>query len=276
MNSIKIRLNKMVYIQKGIEALKGLKYSIGAKFYCPVCDRYINHFLPLPEFYSLNAKKYDYRYNMEQAETLNYHSYSCPVCGASDRDRLCALYLQTYFAKINNEEKTSIIDIAPSAPLSRYIRKIIAASKLNVSYRTADMEMAGVDDKIDILNMWLYNNNQFDFFICSHVLEHVPDDHKALSELHRILKPGGTGILMVPIILGLEEIDEDPFETDESERWRRFGQHDHVRLYSKEGFMNRARDVGFFIYQYGKEHFGEYLFTRCGIASQSVLYVMEK
>ena len=79
MNLIKIRLNKMVYIQKGIEALKGLKYSIGAKFYCPVCDRYINHFLPFPEFYSLNAKKYDYRYNMDQAETLNYHSYSCPV-----------------------------------------------------------------------------------------------------------------------------------------------------------------------------------------------------
>ena len=110
------------------------------------------------------------------------------------------------------------------------------------------MEMAGVDDKVDISNMWLYDNNQFDFFICSHVLEHVPDDHKALSELHRILKPGGTGILMVPIILGLEEIDEDPFETDESERWRRFGQHDHVRVYSKEGFLKRARDAGFFIY----------------------------
>jgi hypothetical protein len=93
---------------------------------------------------------------------------------ASDRDRLCALYLQTYFAKIKNEEKTSIIDIAPSAPLSRYIRKIIAASKLNVSYRTADMEMAGVDDKIDILNMWLYNNNQFDFFISTPVIWNCP------------------------------------------------------------------------------------------------------
>jgi len=124
--------------------------------------------------------------------------------------------------------------------------------------------------------MRLYANNHFDFFICSHVLEHVQDDHKALSELYRILKPGGFGILMVPIILGLEKIAEDPFETDESERWRRFGQHDHVRVYSKEGFLKRARDAGFFIYQYGKEHFGERIFDQNGIANQSILYVVEK
>ncbi len=266
----------MVYVHKVIEAFKALNNSIGAKFYCPVCDRHINHFLPLPEFYSLNAKKYGYRYNMEQAETLNYQSYSCPVCGASDRDRLCALYIQTYSSSAKNEEKTSIIDIAPSAPLSQYIRNIIATSKLNASYRTADMEMTGVDDKIDISDMRLYDNNQFDFFICSHVLEHVPDDNKALSELYRILKPGGSGILMVPIILDLEEIDEDIFETDESERWRRFGQHDHVRLYSKKGFIDRARKAGFLIHQYGVEYFSEKKFKHCEITNQSVLYVVEK
>lgn len=276
MNSIKKRLNKMLSVHKVIETLKVLKYSIGAKFYCPVCERCINHFHPLAEFYSFNAKKYGYRYNMEQAETLNYHSYSCPVCGASDRDRLFALYLQTYFMRVKNEEKTKIIDIAPSAPLSQYIRKIIAVSKHNVSYRTADMALDGVDDKIDISDMQCYGNNQFDFFICSHVLEHVQDDHKALSELYRILKPGGLGILMVPIILDLEEIDEDPFETDESEKWRRFGQHDHVRLYSREGFIGRVQKSGFLIHQYGIEYFSEKIFMQCGITKQSVLYVVEK
>jgi SAM-dependent methyltransferase len=276
MNSIKTRLNKMVYFQRGIEALKGLKYSIGAKYYCPVCGRDINHFLPLPKFYSLNAKKYGFCYKLEQAETLNYQAYSCPVCGASDRDRLFALYLQTYFSRMKKDEQISILDIAPSAPLSRYIRKSIAISVLNVSYRTADMEMASVDDKIDVSDMRLYANNHFDFFICSHVLEHVQDDHKALSELYRILKPGGFGILMVPIILGLEKIAEDPFETDESERWRRFGQDDHVRLYSKNGFIDRAKKVGFLVHQYDKMYFGEKLFKQSGITNQSILYIVEK
>ncbi len=276
MNSIKKRFNKMVHVNKVTEALKALQYSIGAKFYCPVCDRYINHFLSLPEFYSLNAEKYGYRYNIKQAETLNHNAYSCPVCGASDRDRLFALYLQTYFSRTKKDEQISILDIAPSAPLSRYIRKSIAISALKVSYRTADMEMAGVDDRIDVSDMRLYANNQFDFFICSHVLEHVPDDHRSLSELHRILKPGGSGILMVPIILGLKEIDEDPFETDEAERWRRFGQHDHVRLYSKNGFIDRTRKVGFLVHQYGKDYFGEKTFEQCGITAQSLLYVVER
>ncbi len=273
---IKKRLKSIVYRQRCFEALKALKYSVGAKYNCPVCNRRVNQFFPLPEYYFLNAKKHGYRYNMEQAETLNYRSYSCPVCGASDRDRLCALYLQTYFSKIKNEEHINMLDIAPSAPLSRYIRKGIAISALNVSYRTADMGMTGVDDKIDISDMQLYDNNQFDFFICSHVLEHVPDDHKALSELYRILKPGRSGILMVPIILGLEEIDEDPFERDESERWRRFGQNDHVRLYSKKGFIRRVKVAGFSIHEYGIGHFGEEIFDQMGMTSQSVLYVVEK
>jgi ubiquinone/menaquinone biosynthesis C-methylase UbiE len=124
--------------------------------------------------------------------------------------------------------------------------------------------------------MRLYQDNQFDFLICSHVLEHVEDDRKALHELHRILKPGGQGILMVPVILSIEEVDEDPAIVDEGERWKRFGQFDHVRLYSKNGFVERVREGGFLVKQYGKEFFGEELFARTGISSQSILYVVTK
>ena len=113
-------------------------------------------------------------------------------------------------------------------------------------------------------------------YYCSHVLEHVPDDKKALCELYRILKPQGLGILMVPIILDLAEIDEEPTVIDETERWRRFGQNDHVRLYSKNGFIKRVKDAGFLIHQYGKDYFGEKLFEQNGITNQSILYVVEK
>ncbi len=273
---IKKRLKSIVYRQKWFEVLKALKYSAGAKYNCPVCNRRVNQFFPLPEYYFLNAKKNGYRYNMEQTETLNYRSYSCPVCGASDRDRLYALYIRDYFARINNCDKIEILDIAPSAPLSRFIRKLISLRGRNASYRTADMEMTGVDDKVDISDMPIYNDNQFHFLICSHVLEHVTDDGKALAELYRVLKPGALSIIMVPIIIGLTEIDEDPSITDESERWRRLGQNDHVRLYSKEGFVKRLEKTGFLVRQYGIKYFGENLFMQSGITNQSVLYVVEK
>jgi len=133
-----------------------------------------------------------------------------------------------------------------------------------------------VDDKVDITNMPGYSDGQFDFFICSHVLEHVTDDAKALQELHRILRPGGKGIVMVPIILSLNQTQEDPTVEDEAERWRRFGQNDHVRLYSKNDFIKRIEQAGFRTHQLGEEYFGEELFRRSGITRQSVLYVAEK
>ena len=106
--------------------------------------------------------------------------------------------------------------------------------------------------------------------------EHVADDKKAMSELFRILKPGGFGILMVPIVLKIEQIDDDPTITDAETRWRRFGQYDHVRLYSKKGFVERVQEAGFIVKQYGVEYFGESVFVECGISVKSVLYVVQK
>ena len=136
--------------------------------------------------------------------------------------------------------------------------------------------MEGVDIVIDITNMDTIDSESFDFFICSHVLEHVPDDKKALSELLRILKPDGFGILMVPIILKNDKIDEDPTVTDIGERWRRFGQDDHVRSYSRQGFIDRVKNAGFVIHQYAIDFFGKDVFFQCGISQKSVLYIVDK
>lgn len=249
---------------------------IGAKYHCSVCNRRVKTFQPIPEFYSDNARKYGFPYGEQDVETCNYQHYSCPFCAASDRDRLCALYIQKYLASVKIDEVVNILDIAPSPPLSRLIRNIELSNR-NISYRTADLFVEeGVDDKVDITDMNIYEDNQFNFFICSHVLEHVVADRKALLELYRILKPGGRGILMVPIVLGIKEIDEDPSVVDEADRWRRFGQFNHVRLYSKDGFIQRVKDAGFLLHQHGIEFFGEKTFIQTGITSQSVLYVVEK
>jgi SAM-dependent methyltransferase len=237
-------------------------------FFCPVCHRRVCSFVPVSNFYKVNQKKYGYPYSWDHAETMNYKAYSCPHCDAADRDRLYALYISK---RVLKGEAIEMLEIAPAKPLSSMLR---AYGK--VSLRTADLLMEGVDDYIDITNMKCYGDNRFDAFICSHVLEHVPDDAKALRELFRILKPGGWGILMVPVILAGDKIDEEPLLADVAERWRRFGQYDHIRTYSKNGLLERIETAGFITRQYGVQYFGADVFARHGISQKSVLYVVEK
>jgi SAM-dependent methyltransferase len=85
----------------------------------------------------------------------------------------------------------------------------------------------------------------FDIVVCSHVLEHVPDDQAAFKEIARILKPGGTAILLTPYATDENGTDEDPSILDPAERDRRFGQWDHVRLYDRDTFLQRMSAVGF-------------------------------
>jgi hypothetical protein len=80
----------------------------------------------------------------------------------------------------------------------------------------------------------------------------------------------------VPIHLGLTEIYEDPSITDEAGRWKHFGQNDHVRLYSKQGFLERLRGVGFKVDQLDRQFFGEDAFEKYAIHPRSVLYVVTK
>lgn len=240
-------------------------------YYCPVCERPVKDFMPLPDFYREQAELHGYLYSLDDAETLNYKQYSCPHCSSSDRERLYALFLREKAACHESKRKLDIVEFAPVKPLGQMIKKL-GVFKI----RTADLFLKEADDKVNLEDMTLYPDEVFDCFICSHVLEHVSDDTKALRELLRILKPGGWGILMVPIILSLNEIDEDPSLTDEGERWRRFGQNDHLRMYSKKGFIRRAEEAGFTVKQYGWQHFSSELFNKAGIEMKSIMYVVEK
>lgn len=238
---------------------------------CPVCQEGVYQFLPFPAHFMETARKYGYPYTTDDAETLNAEQCLCPHCGASDRDRLCACYLDKIMHQQYADDEIMLLDIAPSAPLSKFIEK-----NEKITCTSADLFMEGVDISVDVTNMPEVDSNSYDILICSHVLEHVNDDKKALSELYRVLKPGGWGIIMVPIILAIDEIDEDPQVTDVGERWRRFAQDDHVRLYSKGGFIKRVEDAGFILKQLGVDYFGESVFKQFGITNKSVLYVAEK
>jgi SAM-dependent methyltransferase len=263
-------------LRQRARALQDQVKLINSKLYCPVCGSRVLSFLPLPEFFSENQQKYGFPFTSSEAETCNEKAYLCPSCQASDRDRLYALFLTEFINTLGGTGTAQIVEFGPSQPLSVFIGRLIKSTGRAIHYRTADLLAEGVDDQVDITALESYRNDQFDFFICSHILEHVRDDRKALRELYRILKPGGKAIMMVPIILSIDQIEEDPDVMEEAERWRRFGQFDHVRLYSKSGFLERVREAGFEVHELGREFFGDELFNRSGISGRSVLYVVEK
>jgi ubiquinone/menaquinone biosynthesis C-methylase UbiE len=123
-------------------------------------------------------------------------------------------------------EPKRILHIAPEEAIERLVRQLP-----RVTYLSADIENPRASVRMDITNIE-YPDSSFDVILCNHVLEHVPDDRKALREFHRVLSPGGLGMIQVPVS---DPVTFEDFTiTDPEERLRIFGQHDHVRRYGPD------------------------------------------
>lgn len=242
-------------------------------FSCSVCKSDNVFFHALAQKYHRQFHKAGFIHSIYLFETLNLFDYACSKCNSPDRDRLYALYLDQFFKEVDLQI-FKLLDIAPTQNLTNYLLKYLKKE----NYRTTDLMMAGVDDVLDVQDMNLYQDNTWDFVICSHVLEHVKDDVKALKEINRVLKPGGKAILMAPINLGLQQsCESDPSkEYTDTERWQYFAQDDHERLYSKQDFIDRILRSGFKLHQLDINYFGEDVFKAYGIDKKSVLYIGEK
>lgn len=233
---------------------------------CPLCKNTTQDYSPLPNYYKENAEKNGFSY-FGQCEMTAHNSYSCPQCWASDRERLYGYWLTK---KLNNSKDFSMIHFAPEKALSEWLQ-----NNFSFNYATADLMMENVDYKIDMMNM-PFKNDSYDSFICSHILEHVEDDILAVSELYRILKPGGWGILMAPICTEIEYTLEDKNHKTEEERWKYYGQNDHLRLYSHKGYLDVISSAGFDVQQLDIDYFGEKVFNQLGLKKTSILYIVEK
>lgn len=247
--AIKYLQNKFIINQNEVDLFKNeyLKKIAALDLrHCVCCDNIIADYHPLSLYYTFQSIKNKVKY--DEPEMLNRRHYSCPVCYVADRDRAYALWMRK---NLEHDRKINILDIAPNKGLSAFIKREFP----NADYKTADLFMESVDYRLDVTDMDVIQSESIDFFICSHVLEHVYDDIKAMKEFLRILKPGSCGIMVVPIAIGQKTIDEDPDCTDVGERWRRFGQDDHIRKYSHDGFVKRLKEVGFIVEEYGKDAF---------------------
>jgi len=243
--------------------------SLRRSLWCPVCGNTDTPFTPLPDSFIETARQHGFK-DYDKWEMLSLDAYGCNSCGASDRERIYAYWIKQQIEKKKFTKGSRLIHFAPEAALSKQIKSINF-----FDYKTADLIMDDVDYKVDMMDM-PFDDDSFDFFICSHVLEHVESDDQAIEELYRITKSGGCGILVAPILIGLEKSEEDPSVKDESERWRLYGQNDHVRLYAHDDYINKIQSHGFHVDELGEDSFGVELFRTLGMTHTSILYVVSK
>jgi len=208
---------------KGVEnKIKQLEYTreskeagIGSKMECPICGFRADEFLPYGIVLRPNIK--------------------CPNCGSFDRHRLFYLYLRGLISK---EKRFKILHFSPEKSIANFLKM-----QSNIDYLSVDIkpELAMQKENIESLS---FGNNSFDIIICSHVLEHVKNDAKAIKECLRVLKPDGIALIMVPIDYKREATFEDFSKETPEERFKFFGQSDHVRIYGRD-FEKRLAAAGF-------------------------------
>jgi SAM-dependent methyltransferase len=194
---------------------RGIYYLFfrGDKYQCNVCKHGLKKFIPVHDDDML-----------------------CPRCGSLARNRRLYDVLQKgYLTK-----DCTVLDFSPSRNLYRVLKQ-------NKDLKYISSDFAGefmADHQFDITGIDL-PDQCLDLVICYHILEHIDNDTKAMSELHRVLKTDGTCIIQTPFKEG--DIYENPSIRTSEERLKHFGQADHVRIYSVNGLKERLMLSGFHV-----------------------------
>ncbi len=221
----------------------------GSKFSDPIDGKSYRKFLP-------------YGYGKQRENALS------PGTLSLERHRQMWLYLQNetdFFTK-----NYKVLHIAPEQEFLRRFKKM-----KNLDYTSADLYSPIVDVKADILDL-PFENESFDIIFCNHVLEHIEDDQKAMSELYRVMRKDGWGIFQVPMKNSLEKSYEDFSIINPKERQKHFGQYDHVRWYGMD-YFERLRNVGFEVnINYYSRKFSKEEIIRFGLMENEILPVVSK
>jgi len=220
----------------------------GDKVYCPVCESYFRTFLP----YGVNGRE----------------NVLCPICLSLERHRLLWMHLKedgSFF-----EAPLKVLHVAPEQCFLKRFREL-----KNLDYTTADLESPIADIHFDLHDIPL-EDDQYDLFICNHVLEHVEDYKRVLQEVMRILKPGGKAIMQVPLDYDRHTTFEDPSITRPSDREKYFGQKDHLRVFGLD-YPDIIRKQGFQVEELDYVSLlGEDRVSRYRLDPREILYISTK
>lgn len=207
----------------------------GNKYTCPFCGYSSDMLLPFGQENEAVRKHHIIGAGRRNAR--------CLKCDSRDRERLIYIYLKQV-ARIFEKQELEILHIAPELNLAKKLRET------NFRYICGDLFTEGYHYPEYVQNMNVlhlpFEGNTFDVILCNHVLEHVPEDRKAMSEIYRVLKPGGFALLQVPISYRIGHTIEDPSIQSPHQREITFGQKDHCRLYGKD-YINRLQECGFHV-----------------------------
>lgn len=192
-----------------------------------------------------------------------YEKEQCPNCGSLARHRSLYLEMKHETNILNETNNIKILHFAPEPALYDLFDK-----KDNIDYVPVDLNTSYkkelfffcngktlkyfenyqdyIKDKVDVQNI-PYDDNTFDYIIINHVLEHVPQDKKAISEIYRVLKPGGVAFISVPI--GGEKTMEDERINTPELRLKYYDDPTHLRLYGRD-LKEKLEDFGFEVEEY--------------------------
>lgn len=163
----------------------------------------------------------------------------CPACLSTSRDRLIIAMLKSRYTISQNK----ILHFSPEKNIYNLLKKnnhVITADIIPGFYKIIDKRIKRED-----ATKLSFEDNIFDLVIGNHILEHIPDDIKAMKEIYRVLKPGGYAILQVPYSTKLSNTIEQPGINDPELQSELFGQKDHVRIYQLQNYISRLKQCGF-------------------------------
>lgn len=185
-------------------------FYLGNKHQCNICSKKLKSFI-----------------------VLNNNDLLCPFCGSLSRTRRLWSQLNQ-----NNHINGQLLHFSPARCLYRKLKQIDGINYFSTDFGGEFL----ADYSFDITDIE-QEDEKFDVIICYHILEHIFDDRKAISELYRVLKPNGKIYVQTPFKGG--EIYENPSIVSLEERKIHFGQEDHVRVYSIDGLKKRLEATGF-------------------------------
>lgn len=219
------------------------------------------------------ASKYvlEYRRLVASNPDLAQPNVYCPCCGSSfkewrrvfGRGREAECHVCHSFERhrhiwitLDNDRdffkgRTSLLHFAPEP-----FFKTVFGQNSSIDYYDCDLAKERATYQVDITNI-PFEDAKFDRIICSHVLEHVPDDRKGMREMRRVLKRNGIAYILVPSQTRPDTFEDPAINTPEL-RLKHYGQATHVRIYSRDNFVERLQEAGFHVeVQMPKQKWGD-------------------